>query len=296
MPRPESPHLAAVAQALFVTFLWSTSWVLIKVGLQEMPPLLFAGLRYGLATLVLLPWVVLSPSRRAAVAALGRWEWARLGALGVVVYTLTQGAQFVALSALPAVTLSLVLSCTPIVVAALSLPLLAERPTRLQLFGAVVFLVGAVTYLGVADLELEAQGLGLAAAAIGLGANAGGSFLGRHVNRSRPDVVVVTTLSMGVGSSLLVCAGLLLDGLPRLDPRSWAIVAWLAVVNTAFAFTLWNRTLRQLTATESSVVNNTMLIQIAALAWVFLGEAITLVQAVGLVVAGSGVLLVQLRR
>jgi len=37
-----SPHLRAVLQALFVTFLWSTSWVLIKLGLKDIPPLTFA--------------------------------------------------------------------------------------------------------------------------------------------------------------------------------------------------------------------------------------------------------------
>ncbi|HKZ55913.1 MAG TPA: DMT family transporter [Anaerolineales bacterium] len=51
-----SPHLSAVFQALFVTFLWSTSWVLIKWGLDEIPPLIFAGLRYGLGFLCLLPF------------------------------------------------------------------------------------------------------------------------------------------------------------------------------------------------------------------------------------------------
>ena len=50
-----SPHLTAVLQALLVTFLWSTSWVLIKVGLDEIPALTFAGLRYTLAFLFLLP-------------------------------------------------------------------------------------------------------------------------------------------------------------------------------------------------------------------------------------------------
>ena len=32
--------------ALFVVFLWATSWVLIKFGLEAIPPLTFAGLRY----------------------------------------------------------------------------------------------------------------------------------------------------------------------------------------------------------------------------------------------------------
>ena len=51
-----TPHLTAVFQALFVTFLWSTSWVLIKIGLTDIPALTFAGLRYGLAFLCLLPF------------------------------------------------------------------------------------------------------------------------------------------------------------------------------------------------------------------------------------------------
>ncbi len=52
---PNSPHGKAVLQALFVTFLWSTSWVFIKLGLTDIPALTFAGLRYSLAFLCLLP-------------------------------------------------------------------------------------------------------------------------------------------------------------------------------------------------------------------------------------------------
>ena len=48
MQRSPSSNLIPVLQALFVTFLWSTSWVLIKVGLKEIPAISFAGLRYTL--------------------------------------------------------------------------------------------------------------------------------------------------------------------------------------------------------------------------------------------------------
>ncbi|MGC8165164.1 EamA family transporter, partial [Salmonella enterica] len=71
--------------------------------------------------------------------------------------------------------------------------------------------------------------------------------------------------------------------------------AWLAVVNTAFAFTLWNLTLRTLSAMESSLINNAMLIQIPILAWLFLGEVITWQKGVGLLLAGAGIVLVQLK-
>ena len=50
---------------------------------------------------------------------------------------------------------------------------------------------------------------------------------------------------------------------------------------------------RRLTAIESSLINNTMLVQIALLAWLFLGESIGVREALGLLLAVLGVLLVQ---
>jgi len=51
-----------------------------------------------------------------------------------------------------------------------------------------------------------------------------------------------------------------------LSLQGWGMTLWLAVANTAFAFTLWNRTVRSLSATKSATVSNTMLVQIAVLA------------------------------
>jgi drug/metabolite transporter (DMT)-like permease len=45
---------------------------------------------------------------------------------------------------------------------------------------------------------------------------------------------------------------------------------------------------------ESSIINNTMLVQIALLAWIFLGERVTSYGFVGLILASVGVLLVNL--
>ena len=106
--------------------------------------------------------------------------------------------------------------------------------------------------------------------------------------------LTVTVVSMGVGSLLLLAGGFITEGVPRLDLEGWGIVLWLAVVNTALAFTLWNHTLRKLTAVESTLINNTMLIQIAILAWLFLGEPISAKEGIGLLLAVLGVLVVQL--
>ena len=47
---------------------------------------------------------------------------------------------------------------------------------------------------------------------------------------------------------------------------------------------------------ESSILNNTMLIQIAILAWLVLGESLGWREAIGIALAAAGALLVQLRR
>jgi drug/metabolite transporter (DMT)-like permease len=83
----------------------------------------------------------------------------------------------------------------------------------------------------------------------------------------------------------------MVEGWPDFTPRLVMIIAWLAVVNTAVAFTLWNWSLRHLAAVESAAINNTMLIQIAALAWIFLGEAPSLVGVIGIAIVSIGAFL-----
>jgi drug/metabolite transporter (DMT)-like permease len=101
---------------------------------------------------------------------------------------------------------------------------------------------------------------------------------------------------MGVGGLLLLLAGGLSQGVPVLSWQNWAIIAWLAVVNTALAFTLWNHTLRSLEAMESTIINSTMMLQIGLLAWLLLGEHLGVKEWSGMILAGIGAAVVQLRR
>ena len=287
------PHSFQRLLALIVTFLWSTSWVLIKFGLEEIPPISFAGIRYTFAFLILAPALVATATGREELRGLRPSDWLRLSVLGVILYSLTQGAQFVALSFLPAVTLSLILSFSPAAVALFGAWFLGERLTQRQWVGVICFVSGAAVYF--LPLERPLQTLGLAVAAIGLLAQSSASVLGRAVNRRRDlHPLLVTVVSMGVGSLLLLATGFIAEGVPRLDASGWGIVLWLAIVNTGLAFTIWNHTLQSLTAIESTLINNTMLVQIAILAWLFLGEPIRPREAIGLTVAMVGVLIVQL--
>lgn len=54
--------------------------------------------------------------------------------------------------------------------------------------------------------------------------------------------------------------------------------------------------MRSLTAMESSIINGTMLIQIAILAWIFLEESITLQEGAGMLIAAVGTVLVQMKK
>lgn len=291
--KSQSAQLSAVLQALMVTFLWSTSWVLIKIGLTDLPPLTFAGLRYTLGFLCLLPlfWRVHGAT---ALRNLTPAAWKQLCVLGVVAYALTHGAQFISIALLPAVTANLILGFTPVVVAFLGLILLAERPLYTQWLGIGMAVAGVILYFD--PIQLPAgQSIGLVVAVIGMLTNAVSAILGRSINRTRAlSPLLITTLSMGIGAVILLSSGLLINGLPTLTLKSGLIVGWLAVVNTAFTFTLWNHTLRTLSAMESSVINSAMSVQIPLLAVLFLGESLTGRELIGLVVAIVGVFIVQL--
>ena len=289
-------HRRAVILAVIVTVLWSSSWVIIRFGLDDegLNPITFAGLRYAAAALILMTLVGLRPTARANLRRLDRAEVGRLALLGLVFYTLAQGAQFVALDYQPAATTSLVLAMTPLAVVALSGRSIGEHATRSQLGGAILVAAGAIAYF---SGSLEATVVGMTAAIVGLGATVVGAVLGRAVNREVHTMPLVTTaVSMSIGATLLITTGLIVEGPPTLSGRALVIIAWLAVVNTALAFTLWNASLRHLTATESAVINNTMLVQIALLAWLFLDEAPSPIQVAGIVAVSAGVVWSQRRR
>lgn len=295
MAKNRSLHSRAVLQALLVTFLWSTSWVLIKIGLEDIPALPFAGLRYTLAFLFLLP-LALQSGKLAVLRCLPAGMWLRLLLLGLVFYTATQGAQFLSLAYLPAMTVSLLLSFTTILVGLLGIVLLREQPTAVQWGGTALYLAGTGVYFYPLLVPSD-EVVGLVIAIAGVLANALSSILGRDVNRSGDlEPMTVTVVSMGSGGFLLLAVGIATQGFPSLTLTHWAIILWLAVVNTALAFTLWNYTLRTLSAMESSILNNTMLFQIAVLAWLFLGEPLGWRQMLGMILVVLGTLLVQIRR
>lgn len=288
-------HSRAILLAFLVTFLWSTSFVIIKIGLDEIPPLTFAGLRYTIAFICLLPFAF-AKTNSSVIKNLGKKDWFKLVLLGFLFYAFTQGTQFMGLSLLPAVTVSLWLNFTPLIVAVMAIFLINEYPTKLQWLGVVLFILGIFTYFFPVALS-ENQELGLIVMTVGVLANSASAVLGRNINReAKINSVVVTIVSMGIGSIVLLVTGIIIQGFPSISTQNILYLLWLAIINTSLAFTIWNLTLRTLSAMESSIINGTMLIQIAVLAWIFLDEAITLQEGVGMLIAVAGAVLVQMKK
>lgn len=292
MSRPPA-RMKAILLALLVTLIWSTSWILIKLGLKEIPALTFAGLRYTIATLCLLPFMF-TPKARQEFKQLTGKDWLRLTLLGLVLYTLAQAGQFLALDYLPSVSVSLIFNLASIFVAFSGMVLLKERPSVIQWVGVILNLAGILIYF-YPGAFVGGEWLGLLFAFISLAANIGGALMGRDANRIvRYSPLLVTVVSMGIGSVIMLIGGLAWQGLPLISLKGWGIILLLAVVNTAFAFTMWNYVLQTLTAVESSLINSTMLIQVAILSWLLLGDRLNTQQIVGLVFAAFGVLIVQI--
>ena len=127
--------------------------------------------------------------------------------------------------------------------------------------------------------------------------NAFSSVLDRNVNhQAKLEPIVITVICMGFGSIILFILSLIVEVLSNLNLISIIYIIWLAAVNTAFAFNLWNLTLRNLTAIESSIINGTMLIQIAILAWIFLDESLTFVKILGMIITSFVAFLVQSKK
>lgn len=287
-------RLINILLALLVSFLWSTSFIIIKKGLSEIPPLTFAGLRYFIGFIFLLPFLLFS-NRRKELNKITRQDAFKLIILGFVFYSLTQGAQFLGLSLLPAVTVSLLLNFTPLVVVFAAIFTIKEFPLPAQWSGILVFIAGIIIFFFPYN-NLEGSVTGFAVMTLGILANAGSSVLGRHINlKGKLSPLTVTVVSMGTGSVIILAAGLTSESLPDLNSYNIFLISWLAAINTAFAFTLWNYTLKTLKAFESSIINGTMLIQIALLSYVFLDEEITIIKAAGIIVVAGGAFLVQTR-
>jgi len=279
----------AIMEALLVTVIWSSSFVVVKFGLETLGPLTIAGLRYSLGALALLPLFLINRPERKPIS--GNL-WLRLIIIGISSYTIGNGALFWGLKYIPATTGSFLMGMIPLLVMIGGVTFLKEIPTRWQGLGVFVSLAGSVVFFS-GGLQ-PGEPLGIAIVALGLIGFMTFSLLGRGIARERSlDTLVLTTTPLIIGGLTTICLALIVEGIPQFTTRSLWVVIWLALVNTSFGYLLYNHALRELTALEMNILMNLTPLFTALISWIMLGERLGLWQVIGLVVMIVGVFLVQ---
>ena len=158
----------------------------------------------------------------------------------------------------------------------------------MTLFGVIIFFYDALADFGttVGVLITLVSGIGWAFYII----------IPRHcLSKDNESVLTLTSTAMIFGAFMLLGATGLTGNLVNVSLNGWMIILWLSIVNTAIAFFLWNHALKTLKAIEQAILQNTMLIQIALMAFFFLQEPITEYNILGMMIVFSGVLIAQLR-
>lgn len=282
-------YLIALLMGLLVTFLWSTSYVLVKIGLHELPPLTFAAYRYMIASTALFILTLL----KGGLGATAKRDLPKFVFLGITGYSVAQGLQYLGLYYLPAVSVTFLLNFTPVWVLLLTLIFFHEFPVPYQLGGMMLTLFGAYLFFLAPLSGTELRGIVITLLS-GLGWATYMVSIREFLKRYKFKPLTLTSFSMFFGAIPLLVLALLIESPVEISLSKWAIILWLSLVNTAFAFVLWNHVLEKIRAFELSILQNTMLIQIGILAFTFLGEDLTAIKIIAMAIVFIGVLVVQL--
>jgi drug/metabolite transporter (DMT)-like permease len=282
----------ALVESIVANLIWASSFVLVKLGLEHSGPLTVAGLRYFLGALLLLPFVI---RKGISINSLPPRLWVRLFLIGLSAYTIGNGVLFWGLTYLSATTAAFLMSLIPLLILATGVLWLKEIPTRLQVAGLIVTLAGSVLFFEAGLSPAELLGIGIVMIAL-IGFTSFG-ILGREVARDQQtDTLTLTTIPLALGGGLLLAVAFPLEGLPGFSIIVWGIMLWLALINTALAYLLYNHSLQVLTALEMNVLLNLSPLVTAGLAWLILGKRLGVAQGMGMVIVIVGVILVQWKK
>ena len=265
--------------------IWSSTWVGIKIGLEDSPPLLGAGVRFTLAGAILL---ALAAVQRRSL----RTDWLLAGMLAVAPFAFAYGLVYWGEQYVPSGLAAVLFGVLPLYTALLGAVLLPDEPLRASLLAGVLIAIGGLSLAFLESVELgtaEKAALGASALALSpLGAALGGIAQKRRA--AELDAVVLNGWGMLGGGLLLLAASAVSE--------SWGEFAWtaesvgsilyLAVFGSAIAFVTLTVLLRQLSALALSFL--AMILPFGALVFgaVLYDESITAraLGGAGLVAAG----------
>jgi drug/metabolite transporter (DMT)-like permease len=302
-PTPEPKRGAPIWLGMLVLYLvWGSTYLGIAVAVDSIPPFVMASVRFLMAGGVLLAWSIAREGR--SLIAPTRREWRDSAIVGALLLGGGMGMVAFGEQTIPSGIAALLIAMMPVWVAIFGGIFLGERLPRLAVVGIVVGFAGVAILVGPSAVGGAGalDPLGLAACLLSPIAWSAGSLFASHraVLPARP--LVATGLQMLLGGLVLGAMATISGELTSFDAAavtrdSIAALAYLTVVGSLLAFTVYGWMLRvaplPLVATYAYV--NPVVAVI--LGWLVLGEAIdprtvvagaVIIFAVALIVTARG--------
>lgn len=281
----------AIFMGLAFALMWSSAFTSARVIVEYAPPLSALALRFLISGLigVGLAWLLGQSARLTAR------QWLGVVVFGVCQNALYLGLNFVAMQTIPASLAAIIASTMPLLVALAGWVVFGDRVRPLGIAGLIAGLVGVVLIMG-ARLQGGVDVYGLVLCVIGvvsltiatlavLGASSGG------------NVLMIVGLQMLVGSALL--------WVPALTIEVWD-VTWNWQLVVAFVYTtlvpglaatlVWFLLVGRIGAVKASTFHFLNPFLGVAIAAALLGEAIGVLDVLGVAIIAGGILAVQLSK
>jgi drug/metabolite transporter (DMT)-like permease len=271
--------------------LWSSSFIAARVGLRHLSPLLFVAIRMAACSVVL---VLLMLALRRSWRPL-RGVWLHLAFAGVLLNGVLLMTAHVAMVRIGAAPIALVQTLNPLLTALLAWPVLGERLRAQQWLGLALGAFGVVLVVGLAAARSHAELNGLLLAAAGVVGLCGGTLYYRRFCLTAP-MLEGTTVQF-VACTVVCGLSTWLFETPHADwtPGAVTAVAWNAGGVSLGGMVLYFVMLKRGSAARATA--NFYLVPGTAglLAWVLLGETLSQLAVLGLVVSSIGCWLVNWR-
>jgi drug/metabolite transporter (DMT)-like permease len=264
-----SPLRLALLAALCL--IWGSTWLAIKIGLEDLPPFLGAAVRFALAAGVLfalarLQRVPFPRSRRVHLALLG---------LGMGSFGMSYGVVYWAEQYIPSGLTAVLFATHPLLVLVIAhLLLRAERMTARRAAGVALGFVGVVLVFA-SDLSTVHPRAPVAAGVLMLSPLAA-AISNVAIKRWGTGLHVynLTVLPMAYGSMALFTVSLATEDLAsaRWSTAALGSIVYLAVFGSVVAFVVYYSLLKRVAVTSLSLVSYIFPVVAVVLGWALLGE------------------------
>jgi len=281
---------------LLLCLIWGSTWLFIKLGLRDLPPLSFAAGRFLLATLILSAIVA---ARRASLPR-GRAEWSLIAVTGVLAFSLNYGLLFWGEQHISSGLAALLQATIPVFGMLFAHPYLpGERLNARRLSGALLGVAGVGVIF---SNQLSAEG---GMAVWGSVAVVTGAVFVAYANvlvkagGARLDASVLAAGQMACGFVPLALGGLIFEGNPlalRWTGLAVVCLLYLTLVGSVAAFLLFYWLVRHTDVTKTMLIALVTPLAAVLLGMLVLGEEVTWRTVAGGALIMSGIALVVLRR